>query len=354
MFGFFICILFTTLIAKDGMISQRLSYLLKLQFSSNQPINERLFQFKIKYLSFVFITVFTFGLQGCIYQPKKWQEPRLVVTTTAMLAEAIREILPENYKVYHLMGPGVDPHSYEAKPTDIQQLAKAETIVYNGLHLEGKMVELFDKLRDEKMVYAFSDGLNPEQIIPAGEGSHDPHIWLDPFLWADGVEKLGEKLAKNYPIDAIVILENAKIYAQKVREVGNWMRTQIRQIPMKQRVLITSHDAFSYFGRQFDVEVDALQGISTVSEPGIRTVSSLTNKIIDRKIAAVFIESSVSSKSIQALKEACARRKYTLKEGGTLYSDAMGDKKSNAETYLKMLKRNTETLLHGLQTKQDE
>ncbi len=293
-------------------------------------------------------------LFSCKYNPKKWQEKKLVVTTTGMLGDAIREILPSDYTVYHLMGAGVDPHSYEAKPSDIQQLAKAETIVYNGLHLEGKMVELFEKLGKEKMVYAFSDGLDEKKIISAGPGSHDPHIWLDPFLWAAGVEQLGIQLAKNYPEDKAEIIKNANAYAFEIRRIGNWMRTEIEGIPENQRVLITSHDAFSYFGRQFNVEVDALQGISTVSEPGIRTVSSLTQKIIQRKIAAVFIESSVSTKSIQALKEACKRKNYILREGGTLYSDAMGDASVNAETYLKILQRNTETLVDGLKTSKNE
>ncbi len=265
-----------------------------------------------------------------------------------MLGDALREILPADYIVYSLMGPGLDPHSYEAKPSDIQQLALAETVVYNGLHLEGKMSELFEKLEKEKLVYAFSDGLSKEKIIDAGQDTHDPHIWLDPFLWAEGVKSLGKQLAKKYPSDAKIILERSEKYALEIETIGQWMREQINTIPKNQLVLITSHDAFSYFGRQFDIEVDALQGISTVSEPGIRTVSDLMKKIIRRKIAAVFIESSVSSKSIQALKEACARKNYTLKEGGTLYSDAMGDASDNAETYLKMLERNTETVVSGL------
>lgn len=297
---------------------------------------------------FLLITLSLLSVHSCMYSPEKWQQEKLVVTTTGMLGDAIREILPQEYTVYHLMGAGIDPHSYEAKPTDIQQLALAETIVFNGLHLEGKMVDLFEKLGREKMVYAFSDGLPKDKIIEAGQNTHDPHIWLDPFLWAKGVEKLGEQLAKNYPKDKTRILENSLRYAQEIREIGLWMRDEIRTIPKGQRVLITSHDAFSYFGRQFDIEVDALQGISTVSEPGIRTVSGLMQKIINRNIAAVFIESSVSSKSIQALKEACARKNYSLKEGGMLYSDAMGDKKNNAETYLKMLQRNTETVVKGL------
>lgn len=287
-------------------------------------------------------------LWRCQYNPEDWQEEKSVVTTTGMLGDALRQILPQTYSVYHFMGAGIDPHSYEAKPTDIQRLAQAETVIYNGLHLEGKMVDLFEKLGREKTVVAFSDGLPLDGLIRAGENAYDPHIWLDPFLWADGIEKLGGQLGIRYPEDKIEIQKNAKRYADEIRSMGEWMRNEINQIPRAKRVLITSHDAFSYFGRQFEVEVDALQGISTVSEPGIRTVSYLTQKIIRQEINAVFIESSVSEKSIQALQEACARNGYDLKKGGTLYSDALGDRKAEADTYLKMLKKNTEILIEGL------
>jgi manganese/zinc/iron transport system substrate-binding protein len=294
-----------------------------------------------------FILLFL-GANSCKFNPKEWQEEYKVVATTGMIGDALENILPSRFSIHTLMGIGVDPHQYEAKPKDIEQLALAETIVYNGLHLEGKMVGLFEKLHREKNVRAISDGLSEERLISTNEFVHDPHIWLDPFLWADGLDVLGIQLAKDYPDFGKEILEKTKIYTAKIRQVGFWMRKEIEAIPVKQRVLITSHDAFHYFGKSFHVKVDALQGISTVSEPGIRTVSSLMDMIIVNNIPAVFIESSVAKKSIQALKEACARKGYRLKEGGMLFSDAMGDKSQNAETYLKILERNTETLVEGL------
>ncbi len=287
-------------------------------------------------------------VNSCKFNPKEWQEHHKIVATTGMIGDALENILPENYSVHTLMGQGVDPHQYEAKPNDIDELARAETIVYNGLHLEGKMVGLFVKLKREKKVLAISDGLIENRLITTNGIQHDPHIWLDPFLWAYGIEALGQKLAHEYPEDKEEIIINTLNYTRKIRELGEWMRAEINQIPIRQRVLITSHDAFHYFGKSFGVKVDALQGISTVSEPGIRTVSSLMTMIIDKNIPAVFIESSVAKKSIQALKEACARKGYALKEGGMLFSDAMGDKKQHAETYIKMLRRNTETLVKGL------
>lgn len=296
----------------------------------------------------LFLCSLVFIVNSCKFNPKEWQERHKIVATTGMIGDALQNILPSNYSIHTLMGVGVDPHQYEAKPKDIEQLALAETIVYSGLHLEGKMVGLFEKLKREKKVRAISDGLAEDRLISTNGFMHDPHIWLDPFLWADGLDVLGKQLAHDYPEDKNEILKNTKNYTAKIREIGEWMRVEINQIPFKQRVLITSHDAFHYFGKSFGVKVDALQGISTVSEPGIRTVSSLMDNIIANNIPAVFIESSVAKKSIQALKEACARKGYNLKEGGMLYSDAMGDKEHNAETYLKMLQRNTETLVQGL------
>lgn len=298
-------------------------------------------------------TVFAFILMlicffSCRYKSNEWKEEKLVVATTGMIGDALHNILPSNFKIHTLMGAGVDPHTYEARPHDINQLAKAETIVYNGLHLEGKMANLFVKLALDKNVLAISDGLPENKLIRHAGSMHDPHIWLDPFLWAIGIDKMGSQLAMNYPEDSTEILMNTKMYVQQILETARWMQTQVEIIPKKQRVLITSHDAFHYFGKSFQVQVDALQGISTVSEPGIRTVSSLMNRIVANNIPAVFIESSVPKKSILALKEACARKGYTLKEGGMLFSDAMGDKSQQAETYLKMIRRNTETLVKGL------
>lgn len=296
------------------------------------------------------VTLFVLGffLTSCEYNSADWQKKHKIVATTGMIGDALKNILPANFSIHVLMGAGVDPHMFEAKPRDIDQLAMAETIVYNGLHLEGKMVSLFSKLKLDKNVFAISNGLPKNKILKASAFSHDPHIWLDPFLWAVGIDHLGHNLAKVYPEFAKQILHNTRLYSLEINQMGEWMMAKFATIPKKQRILITSHDAFNYFGKAFGIKVDALQGVSTLSEPGIRTVDALMKTIIEHKVPSVFVESSVSKKSIQALKEVCARKDYTLKEGGTLFSDAMGDKSQNAETYLKMLKRNTETLVKGL------
>ena len=287
-------------------------------------------------------------LNSCEYNPKEHLQKNLVVATTGMIGDALEEILPSEFKIHTLMGPGVDPHLYEAKPSDITYLANAEAIVYNGLHLEGKMAELFPKLKREKLVVAIGDGLSEHALIEVGDGAHDPHIWLDPFIWRFGIEHMGLELMEGFPDQADEIMENLHRYLKEIDETGKWMISELEKIEESKRVLITSHDAFNYFGRAFDVQVEALQGISTVGEPGIKKVDELTEFIVNRKIASVFVESSVSSKAMKALKEACERKGYKIGDGGTLYSDAMGDESEDAHTYIKMLQRNTETIVKGL------
>ncbi len=305
-------------------------------------------KFRFSGLQWCLATMLCAVMAGCEYHPKETQEKYLVVATTGMIADGLTNILPADFKVYPLMGPGVDPHLYEPKPSDIRSLANAEVVVYNGLHLEGKMAELFSKLKNEKGVFAVAEGINNSKLISIDEHSHDPHIWLDPFIWADGLEKVAENLSSQYPEFEQEIKRKDTLYLSKVRAQGEKMKAEIQQIPEEKRVLITSHDAFHYFGIAFDVEVQALQGVSTVAEPGIRKVEDLAEFIIHYNIPSVFVESSVSSKSMKALRQACGRNGHELAEGGTLYSDAMGDKESGADTYLKMLQSNTKTLVNGL------
>lgn len=313
--------------------------------SIKDPVS-RLKSFKTKHAFLCMLAFFT--LLSCEYQPEKWQNPKSILATTGMIGDIAKNILPEGYDITVLMGPGVDPHLYEAKPRDIQVMATAETILYNGLHLEGKLSRLFFKLKREKLVLAVADGMPENKLIMANEYTHDPHVWLDPFLWAEGVKFISKELMKKYPADAEIIQKKSEKYIAEILATGNKMKVLFDDIPQEKRVLITSHDAFHYFGKQFNIEVKALQGVSTLSEPGIKTVEELTDFIVSRKIPSLFVESSVSSKSMKALKEASKRRGQIIREGGTLYSDAMGGAKSGADTYLKMLMANAKTVSSGL------
>lgn len=285
---------------------------------------------------------------GCRYDAQKWVKPKQIVATTGMVGEIATRILPKGYTISILMGPGVDPHLYEAKPSDIRHLGEAEVILYSGLHLEGKLAKLFPKLKNEKTVLAVSEGLPEDQLISVTDDLHDPHIWLDPVLWAQGVQYIGEQLALRYPEDAKIIRWNTGKYVDLIVETAEKMKRQLGKIPREKRVLITSHDAFQYFGRRFQVQVEAIQGVSTVSEPGIQAIGKLVDLILKQKVNAVFVESSVSSKSITALIESVERNKHAVKRGEVLYSDAFGGADSGADSYIGMLKTNMYHIYEGL------
>lgn len=287
-------------------------------------------------------------LNACSYNEEAQVDSKLVVATTGMIADALRHILPPEIEVHALMGPGVDPHLYEPLPSDVRALAKAKFVVYNGLHLEGKMTEVLHKLERYKLVHAWSEGLSEESLIRVSEDYFDPHIWLDPFIWAEGLYALKNKTKKAFPQYREFIEESFMSYKKEILKEAHRMNGLLSVIPQNQRTLITSHDAFSYFGKAFDVRVMALQGISTVGETGLRKVESLADFIVKNEIKSVFIESSVSTKSVTALQESCERKSYTLQRGGVLYSDALGDAKSGADTYLGMLRKNTSTIVNGL------
>jgi manganese/zinc/iron transport system substrate-binding protein len=249
------------------------------------------------------------------------------------------------------MGAGIDPHMYEAKPSDVRALGDARVIIYNGLHLEGKMTDLFERMTDEKVIIAFSNGMENKRLIKVNSHTFDPHVWFDPLLWLEGVKECANQLIKVFPKDKEFILSNYKNIENDFYNLNEDLKHQIHSIPKSQRVLITSHDAFHYFGKAFDVEVLAIQGVSTVSEPGLKNVSNLVNLIVKRKVKAIFIESSVSSKSITAVIEGCKSKGQIVKIGGTLYSDALGDEKSGANTYIGMMRKNVKTLTRALKEK---
>lgn len=295
----------------------------------------------------VLFAIFLALFSACKYNSNQWVKKKRVVVTTGIVGDAIREILPADYEIHVLMGPGVDPHSYEARPSDIRKLGEAEVIVYSGLHLEGKLTKIFQKLAKEKKVIDFSSGLPRKSLIPVTSKLYDPHVWLDPVLWSKCVRYAGKQLAEFYPMDHQTITESTKLYSENIKSVDQRIRVDFGIFSKEEKVLITSHDAFQYFGKSYGVEVMALQGVSTVSEPGITAVSSLTDLIVKRKIKALFVENSVSPKALKALMESCARQGHTIGLGGELYSDALGGEKSGADTYLKMIQKNAYNLKKG-------
>lgn len=288
--------------------------------------------------------------QACVNQSNK--ETSLVVTTTGILGDAVQSLLSgiDSIEIESLMGPGVDPHLYKATQGDIQALSRADLIIYNGLHLEGKMNEIFERLPAEKR-YAAAEVIPSENLVNATEyaDAYDPHLWFDLELWSQVIEGLGERLSAEFPEHQALITTNQRQLVSKTLALHDSIKESLAQIPDSARVLITAHDAFKYFGRAYAVEVRGLQGISTTAEYGIRDIKDLSDFIVRRKLKAVFIESSVSPRAIEALQEACAAKGWTVKLGGQLYSDALGGAKSGADHYLPMVRKNVSTIKTALQ-----
>lgn len=273
-----------------------------------------------------------------------------IVTTTGILGDAVQNIVGKDATVESLMGPGVDPHLYKATQGDLEKLENADVIVYNGLHLEGKMGEILEKIGRQKPVIAIANGIETNQLrsAPGFQTAHDPHIWFDVHLWRQGVQYLGQELQKIDTLHAKKFQQNSESYLLELDSLHTWIGLEIQTIPPTQRVLITAHDAFGYFGRAYKIEVKGLQGISTVAEFGLQDISNLVTFITERKIKAVFVESSVPKKSIEAVVEGCKQRGHTVLIGGTLYSDALGAKGTPAGTYIGMVKENVATLVNAL------
>jgi manganese/zinc/iron transport system substrate-binding protein len=273
-----------------------------------------------------------------------------IATTTGILEDAVKNIVRDSAHVQALMGPGVDPHIYKATQGDIKILSQANLIFHNGLHLEGKLSEVLEKLSRTREVIAASAGVPSHQYLTLMEEveSYDPHLWFDVSLWRQVVNFLGNEIMKRDTVRTKYYEQNTALYLKKLDSLHQAVKSKIQEIPQKQRVLITAHDAFGYFGRAYDIEVKGLQGISTVADIGLRDVSNLVKFIVEHNIKAVFIESSVSPKAIEAVVEGCRQRGHQVAIGGTLYSDALGAKGSGAETYIDMVDANVRTIVDAL------
>lgn len=272
-----------------------------------------------------------------------------VTTTTTMLSDLVKTIGGDRVEVTGLMGEGVDPHLYSASAGDIEKLGNADIIVYGGLHLEGKMTEIFEKLTSQnKNILNVGDKLDKSKIHLVEENTPDPHVWFNTELWEKEAEAVEAELSKFDPKNSEYYKENLKKYKAELNELTTYVKTRINEIPEKSRVLVTAHDAFNYFGEQFGLEVKAIQGVSTDSETGTKNISDLANFIVQRNIKAIFVESSVPKKSIEALQEAVKARGKEVKIGGELYSDSLGDEAHNTETYIKTVKANADTIVNAL------
>lgn len=270
-----------------------------------------------------------------------------VVTTIAQIGEPIEVIGGDRVVVESLMGPGVDPHLYEATQSDISTLESADVIFYNGLHLEGNMIEIFEKLGKDTPTLAIGEVIEEERLLE-DDGAIDPHIWFDLDLWKEALDQATEELKKYSPDDGDYFEENKQAYFTKIDELKAEAMEKLSSIPAEQRILVTAHDAFGYFGRMYEVEVVGLQGLSTEDEVGVSDIQSTVELLIEKQVPAVFVESSINQNSLQAVIEGASEDGLEVALGGELFSDAMGAKGTEEGTYLGMYRHNVDTIYKGL------
>ncbi len=277
--------------------------------------------------------------------------PYRIVATTAMIADIVANVTGGRAQVESLMGPGVDPHLYRPTRSDVTKMLGADVVFYNGLNLEGKMSDTFVRVaRSGKPVYAVTDLIEPSYLLePVGFPGHDdPHVWMDPQGWIKATEAVVEAVSELDPGSALLYGENGRGYLAQLRELDDYTRRIVATIPAEHRVLVTAHDAFNYFARAFEIEVQGIQGISTESEAGLRRIEQLVSLLVDRNIIAVFTETSVSAKNIQALVEGASARGHAVAIGGSLFSDAMGAPGTYEGTYVGMIDHNVTTIARAL------
>ncbi|WIY27038.1 zinc ABC transporter substrate-binding protein [Parasedimentitalea psychrophila] len=278
------------------------------------------------------------------------EAPLKIVATTGMIADAARQIGGDLVQVRGLMGPGVDPHAYRQTRSDIVAMTRADLVLWHGLYLEAQMGEFFHDLARKRQVVAVAEGL-PKDILRSHDtyaDKYDPHVWMTPVLWKLVVVEVQKALTEARPEAAEVFAANAADHLADLDQLVAYGQAVLATVPENNKVLVTAHDAFGYFGRTYGFEVLGIQGISTQSEAGLNRIGELVNLLVDRQINAVFVESSVSDRSMRALIEGAAAQGHEVRVGGELFSDAMGADGSYEGSYIGMLDHNISTISEAL------
>ncbi len=303
------------------------------------------------------ISLSLLGLAGCTVQEpgdlsaSTHEGPLKVTCTIGMIADVAAAIGGDHVVVTGLMGPGVDPHLYKATQGDLARLKDADLILYHGLHLEGRMADVLVKLARLVPTFQVTDTIDHSLLRepPEFAGNYDPHVWFDVSMWRTAAERIHVILVEAMPLHKVELDKRAAAYLSEMDALHAYAKERLSQIPEENRVLVTAHDAFGYFGRAYGLEVLGIQGISTSSEYGLQDLNTLLNTLVERKIKAVFVETSVSHRSIEALIEGARSSGHEVKLGGELYSDAMGAADSPEGTYLGMVRHNVDTIAEALE-----
>ncbi|MDO4754017.1 MAG: zinc ABC transporter substrate-binding protein [Bacillota bacterium] len=274
-----------------------------------------------------------------------------VVATTTFLADMAKVLVGDQVEVIPLMGVGIDPHQYKASAGDIEKLQNASIVLYHGLHLEGKMGDIFEGLTKQGKTIIVVEKAYENTDLLADEDNpeiFDPHVWFDVQLWKKAVKYVADQFSQVEGIDKAKVAEKLAAYEKELDELHKYVADRANEVESSKRVLITAHDAFRYFGRAYGFEVKGLQGISTDAEAGINDVTNLADFIVERKIKAIFVETSVPTKNIQSLQDAVKSKGEEVGLGGELYSDSLGDEASGHATYILTIKANIDTIVDAL------
>ena len=296
------------------------------------------------------ICLFVIFLVACKAPTKSSGKLKVVVTTT-MLTDLVKNIGGDLIDLQGLMGAGVDPHLYKASEGDVSKLFNADVIFYNGLHLEGKLVAVFEKMETQKTTVALGEFLAKEGLIGSDyfASNYDPHVWFNIQYFKEFSDKVTSVLSEKDPKNAASFTANNLAYQQKLDLLHTAVVNTIATLAPEKRILVTAHDAFNYFGKAYGFKVVGLQGLSTATEAGVQDVQKLSEYIIANKVKAIFIESSVPRRTIEALQEAVISKGHQVSIGGSLYSDALGDGGSVEGTYVGMFLYNIKTIVNALQ-----
>lgn len=272
-----------------------------------------------------------------------------VVATTSMLADAVRNIVGDHMVVHGLMGCGIDPHVYRARESDVHKLAAADLVVYNGLHLEGKMGQVLEGMNRFTKVINASRAIDTQRLRTADfDELYDPHIWFDVKLWIMVIRHIQAAIMQIDPKHADIYKKNGDAYCAQLEQLHEYVQQRIAQLQPQQRILVTAHDAFGYFGDAYNFEVVGLQGLSTDADISTRDIQQLADYIVQKKIPTIFVESSIPARSLMAVQQAVAAQGWSVAIGDELYSDALGDEESGADTYVAMIKHNIDTIVDAL------
>jgi len=290
-------------------------------------------------------------LASCNDEKKNANGKLNIVTTTTMITDLVKNIGGDSVNLQGLMGSGVDPHLYKASEGDVSKLTNADVVFYSGLHLEGKLVDVFEKMGRNTNTIALAEVLDKNKLIASEyfASNFDPHIWFNIEYWKQLTTYLTEELSKLDTNNASYFESNKTAYLKQLEALENDIKKTIATLPEEKRVLVTAHDAFNYFGEAYGFEVVGLQGLSTATEAGVQDVQNLAKLIIDKKVQAIFVETSVPKRTIEALQQAVLSKGFQVEIGGTLYSDALGNAGTDEGTYLGMFRYNVNTIVEGLE-----